>query len=137
MKRLATLLFLLASPVFCQINNGEMRLKVTDPAGLPVRATVQIVSEANQYKNILTTSDRGTLDVQRMPYGIYELQIVQAGFAPVSEIIEIRSSIATELVIQLKLPSVNQSVTISTADTLIDPDQAGAVSQIGSDTIQD
>ena len=67
---------------------------------------------------------------------MYRLEISQSGFAPVSETVEIRSSIATELVIQLKLPSVSQSVTVTTPDTLIDPDQAGAVSQMGSDTIQ-
>ena len=136
MKRLTTLFVLLASPLFSQSNSGELRLKVTDPAGLPVRITVQVISEANQYKNILTTSDQGTLDVQRLPYGIYELQIIRAGFAPVSEDIEIRTSIATEFAIQLKLPSVDQFVTVSAASTLVDPDQPGAVSQIGLDAIQ-
>ena len=136
MKRLTTLFVLLASPLFSQSNSGELRLKVTDPAGLPVRITVQVISEANQYKNILTTSDQGTLDVQRLPYGIYELQIIQAGFAPVSEDIEIRTSTATEFAIQLKLPSVDQFVTVSAASTLVDPDQPGAVSQIGLDAIQ-
>ncbi|HEY4878209.1 MAG TPA: TonB-dependent receptor [Candidatus Acidoferrales bacterium] len=136
MKRLTTLFVLLASALFAQSNVGELRLKVTDPAGLPVRITVQVISEANQYKNILTTSDQGTLDVQRLPYGIYELQIIQAGFAPVSEDIEIRTSIATEFAIQLKLPSVDQFVTVSAASTLVDPDQPGAVSQIGLDAIQ-
>jgi hypothetical protein len=53
-----------------------------------------------------------------------------------SETLEIRTSLPTEHTIQLKLPSLNQSVTVSAADTLIDPDLAGAVSQIGSDTIQ-
>ena len=136
MKRLTTLFVLLASALFAQSNVGELRLKVTDPAGLPVRITVQVISEANQYKNILTTSDQGTLDVQRLPYGIYELQIIRAGFAPVSEDIEIRTSIATEFAIQLKLPSVDQFVTVSAASTLVDPDQPGAVSQIGLDAIQ-
>jgi hypothetical protein len=136
MRRLAAICFLFASPLFGQINTGELHLKVTDPVGLGVKTTVQIVSEANQYRNSFSTTDQGTLDVQRLPYGIYQLEIVQAGFAPVSETLEIRSSIATEYTIQLKLPSVNQSVTVTAADTLIDPDQPGAVSQIGSDTIQ-
>jgi hypothetical protein len=136
MKRLAILFFLFASPLFGQINMGELRLKVSDPAGIGVKVTVLIVSEANQYRNSLATSDQGMLDVQRLPYGIYQLQITQAGFAPVSETLEIRSSIATEFAIQLKLPSVNQSVTVTASDTLIDPDRVGAVSEIGSDTIQ-
>jgi hypothetical protein len=136
MKRLAILFFLFASPLFGQINMGELRLKVSDPAGIGVKVTVLIVSEANQYRNSLATSDQGMLDLQRLPYGIYQLQITQAGFAPVSETLEIRSSIATEFAIQLKLPSVNQSVTVTASDTLIDPDRVGAVSEIGSDTIQ-
>ncbi|HEX2777645.1 MAG TPA: hypothetical protein VHN10_13480, partial [Candidatus Acidoferrales bacterium] len=109
---------------------------MTDPTGLAVKTTVQIISEANQYRNTLVTSDKGTLDLQHLPYGIYRLEISQPGFAPISDSVEIRSSIPTEYAIQLKLPTVNQSVTVSAADTLIDPDQAGAVSQIGSDLIQ-
>src|SRR5208283_4171291 len=79
---------------------------------------------------------QGGLDVQRLPYGIYQIEIEQPGFAPVSEPVEIRSSLPTEHKIQLRLPTVSQSVTVSTGDTLIDPDQAGAVSQIGPDLIQ-
>jgi len=136
MKRFAALFFICALPLFCQSNSGELRLKVTDPSSLGVKTTVQITSAANQYRNTLATSDQGTLDVQRLPYGIYRLEITQPGFAAVSVSVEIRSSLPTEYAIQLKLPTVNQSVTVSAANTLIDPDQAGAVSQIGSDVIQ-
>jgi hypothetical protein len=135
-RRIAWLCFWCALPLYCQSNRGELRLKVSDPSGLGVKTTVLIVSEANQYRNSLTTSEQGTLDVQRLPFGVYQLEITQAGFLPMSETLEIRTSIPTEHTIQLKLPSLNQSVTVSAADTLIDPDQAGAVSQIGSDTIE-
>jgi hypothetical protein len=136
MKRFAALFLLLSSPLFAQSNTGELHLKVADPSGLGVRTTVLIVSEANQYRNTLATAEDGTLDVQRLPFGIYRLDITQAGFAPASETVEIRSSIPLEFTIQLKLTSVTQTVTVKAPDTLIDPDQAGAVSQIGSDTIQ-
>src|ERR1700683_2838562 len=137
MKRFAALFFICALPLFCQSNSGELRLKVTDPSGLGVKTTVQITSEANQYRNSLATSDQGNLDVLRLPFGIYRLDIAQPGFAAVSETVQVRSSLPTEYAIQLKLPTVNQTVTVSAAATLIDPDQAGAVSQIGSDVIQD
>jgi hypothetical protein len=136
MRRIAILVFFCALPVYGQSNRGELRLKVIDPSGLGVKTTVLIVSEANQYRNSLTTTERGTLDVQRLPFGVYRLEITQGGFLPMSETLEIRSSVPTEHTIQLKLPSVSQSVTVTAADTLIDPDQAGAVSQIGSDTIE-
>jgi hypothetical protein len=133
---IAWMLFWCALPVYCQSNRGELRLKVTDPSGLGVKTIVLIVSEANQYRNSLTTTEQGTLDLQRLPFGVYQLEITQAGFLPMSETMEIRTSIATEHTIRLKLPSLNQSVTVSAADTLLDPDQPGAVSQIGSDTIE-
>jgi hypothetical protein len=137
MKRFAALLFLFCSlPLFGQSNSGELRLRVTDPSGLGVRTTVQITSAANQYRNSLATSDQGNLDVQRLPYGIYQLEIKQPGFAAIAESIEIHSSLPTERKIQLKLLTVNESVTVNAANTLIDPDQAGSVSQIGSDVIQ-
>jgi hypothetical protein len=74
--------------------------------------------------------------VRRLPYGIYQLEIKQSGFAGISESVEIHSSIPTEYTVQLKLSTVNQSVTVSAPNTLIDPDQAGSVNQIGSDLIQ-
>jgi hypothetical protein len=130
------ILLLYAVPLFAQSNSGELRLKVIDPGGLGVRTAVQISSKANRYRNTLTTSDQGSLDVQRLPYGLYQLEIRQPGFAGISESIEIHSSILTEHTVQLKLPTVNESVTVSAANTLIDPDQAGSVNQIGSDLIQ-
>jgi TonB-dependent Receptor Plug Domain len=136
MKRLVCLVFLFSLPLFCQTNSGELRLKVTDPSGLGVKATVLLVSEANQYRNTLSTNDQGSLDVQRLPYGIYELEINQSGFAEIAQTVDIRSSIPADLTIPLKIVEVNQSVKVNAANTLIDPDQAGSVSQIGSNFIQ-
>src|SRR5580704_12180189 len=105
--------FLCAWPALCQSNSGELRLKVVDSSGLGVKTTVRILSEANQYRNALATSDRGALVVQRLPYGIYQLEISQPGFAVTYESIEIRSSIPLEYAIQLKVPTVSESVTVS------------------------
>ena len=136
MKRFAAILVFCAVPLFGQSNSGELRLRVTDPAGLGVKTTVQIVSQANRYRNTLATSDQGNLNVQRLPYGIYQLEIRQPGFVAPSEVVEIHSTIPVEYTIQLKLSAVNESVTVTATDTLIDPDQAGSVSQIASDLIQ-
>jgi hypothetical protein len=135
-KKLVTLLLLCSLPAFCQSNRGELRLKVIDPSGLGLKTTVHLTSEANSYRNILATDDQGNLQVQRLPYGIYQLEINQPGFAAISEAVEIRSALPQECKIQLSLPTMNQSVVVSTVDTLIDPDQAGSVSQLGPDLIQ-
>lgn len=134
-KRLAALL-LFTAPVFSQSNTGELRLKVTDPSGAGIKTIVQIVSEANQVQRALDTDEAGELIVERLPYGIYQLQIKQAGFADISESIQIRSSLPTEQTYQLRVTPVSESVTINAINTLINPDQAGYVNQIGSRTIQ-
>src|ERR1039458_7321946 len=137
MKRFTAFFLFSAVPLLCQTNRGELRLNVIDPAGLGVKTTVQIVSRANQYRNALATSDLGDLDVQRLPFGTYELEIKQPGFAAKSESIEIRSSLPTVVKIQLQLPEVNESITVRAANTLSNPDEAGSVSQVGAGFIQD
>ena len=136
MKRLTALLFLISMSLFSQSNSGELRLKVTDPSGRGVKTTVQIVSSGNQYRNALATNDQGDLDVQRLPYGIYQLQIERTGFAAKSQTVEVRSSLPTGLKIQLQLSPVNETVNVNASDTLIDPDDAGSVNQIGTEFIQ-
>ncbi len=136
MQRFAAVFLFWAFPLFCQSNNGELRLKVADPSGHGAKITIHIISAANQYRNALTTNDEGVLVVQRLPFGVYQLEIEQPGFATVSQSVDIHSSLPTEREIELKLPTVNESATVSAANTLIDPDRAGSVSQIGPDQIQ-
>jgi hypothetical protein len=119
-----------------QSNRGELRLRVTDPAGLGVKTSVRITCEANDYRNTLNTTDQGILDVQRLPYGIYRIDIAQTGFAEVFQSVDIHSSIPAEFTVQLAVATVQQSVSVTAPDTLIDPDLAGAVNQIGSEDIQ-
>jgi hypothetical protein len=136
MKRILLLLLSSALPVFGQANQGELQLKVTDPSGAPAKASVHILSEANQYSNTLTTADDGRLVALHLPYGLYRFEIRQPGFEYVSKSVEILSSIPVRETAQLTLVSVQQSVLVSADDTLLNTDQSGAVDQIGSPDIQ-
>jgi TonB-dependent Receptor Plug Domain len=136
MKRFAAILLFGTLTLYGQSNSGELRLAVTDASGQGVKTTVRIVSEANQYRAELQTDSEGDLDVQRLPYGIYRLEVEQSGFAAVWESLAIRSSLPTSHTIQLKLSTVTQTVKVNAASTLIDPDQPGSVNQIGADIIE-
>ncbi len=100
----------LAFPGEAQSNAGELRLKVAGPDGLPLKATVELVSQGNEYRHTFTTDDQGNLDAKRLPYGIYQVQIQVQGFAEVSEPVEIRSALPLDRTIRLKLASVSESV---------------------------
>src|ERR1700733_1844096 len=130
-------LLLLASPVFSQSNFGELQFRITDPAGLGVKTTIRLVSEANQYDSTFLTDENGIATAKRIPYGMYRIQIRQSGFADVSESIEINSELPIKHTVKLALSPVSSSVTINDSATLIDPDQASSINEIGSRMIQD
>src|SRR5580692_688713 len=132
-----SLILFFALPLFCQSNTGELRLKITDPTGQAVKTTVKLVSEANQYRNTLATDDQGNLDVKRLPYGIYRVQIQAPTFAQVSESVEIRSALPLDRAIRLKVAPVSESVNVNATATLIDPYRAGSVNQVGTQAIED
>lgn len=137
MKLLAALLCLCASPLYCQSNLGELRLTVTDPSGLGVKAAVHLSSEGSDYRALLETSTGGTLDAQHLPYGIYRIEVRHAGFTAASQIVAVDSPLPLHATIRLALPTVSQSVTVKAAGTLLDPNQPGSVDHVGSEFIHD
>ncbi len=137
MRRFVLLLLVVAFPALSQSNKGELRLHLIDPSGRAVPGTVQIASQANQYRTTLPTDAQGNLDVPRLPYGIYELQIHSTSFADTNDQVEVRSALPFERTVQLKVASVSQSVTVNAENTLIDPYRAGSVNEIGEQTIQE
>jgi hypothetical protein len=136
MKSIVVFSFSCSLLLLAQSNIGELRIKVADPSGLAMRTTIQIVSQANHYQRVLSTDDQGALILQRLPYGVYQVEINQPGFARVSQSVDIHSAVPTNYVIRLKVTAAVESVTVSAANTLLDPDHAGSVNQIGSDFIQ-
>ncbi len=128
---------LFALPLLAQSNFGELRLKVTDPAGLSVKTTVELVSEASEYRHEFTTDDTGFLIAKRLPFGVYRLKIQQSGFAEYSSSVEVHSAIPVEHSVHLSLLSVTTTVTVQDSDTLIDPNRVTSSNEIGIQTIQD
>ena len=135
-KTLIIAVLLWTLPVLAQRTTGELRLTVSDPAGLGLKSTVELVSQGNDYRQTFTTNDQGNLDAKRLPYGIYQVRIQAPAFAPVSESVEIRSALPLDRTIRLKIASVSESVNVSAPATLIDPYRAGSVNEMGSETIQ-
>jgi hypothetical protein len=135
-RLLLPLLLIFVLHALGQSKSGELRLKVTDPSGLGVKAAVQLVSEANDYRNTLTTDEAGTLIAKRLPFGLYRIEIKQPGFAEVSASVEVRSAIPMQYAIKLSLASVNTSIIVQDSATLIDPARVDSSQQIGNETIQ-
>jgi outer membrane cobalamin receptor len=135
MRHLA--IFLLCSAaVLAQSNSGELRIHVTDPSGLGVKSSVELVCEANEFRKTLTTDDAGELTVKRLPFGVYHLQIENQGFADFTESVEVRSAIPAEYIAKLSIAAPNTSVVVSDQDTLIDPHRTGDINRLGTEVIE-
>jgi hypothetical protein len=136
MKRFAAFFLFCALPLPGQSTTGELRLTVTDPAGLGVKSTVDLVSQGNQYSHTFTTDRQGGVDAKRLPYGIYQVQIQAPGFAALTESVDIRSALPLDRTIRLQVASVSESVKVIATNTLMDPYRPGSVNELGSESIQ-
>ena len=137
MKKCLAMLLFPVLPLFGQSNTGELRIKVSDPAGLGVRCSVVLLSEANQFRQTFEADDHGSLIARQLAFGLYEIRVEQAGFAPFSGSAEIRSAIPSQFHIKLSLATTNTAVTVKGQPTLIDPNRVGTINRVGSGAIQD
>ena len=134
--RLLALFFLSTISLFAQSNSGELRLKVTDPAGLGLKISVTLISDATHFRAHYDSDANGYVIAKHLPFGQYRLEIVGEGFAPKDDSIEIRSAIPTEYTAKLTIASPSTSVVVHDQDTLIDPYVSGSINRIGPDAIE-
>jgi len=129
-------LFVLSARLLGQSNTGELRLKVTDPDGLGLKSTIELVSQVNQFHKSFSTDQMGSLTVKGLPFGLYRLEVRREGFADVSDSLEIRSALPTDHQFTLSISPLSTAVTVNAIDkTLIDPHRTGTINRIGSDEI--
>ena len=136
---MSILMFVLGSAwlALAQVNTGELRMRVTDPAGVGLKAFVAISSEANQFRNAVITSDAGEVEIKTLAYGIYLVRVEKPGFATTTETLEVRSALPAEHTIRLTVEPVTTTVQVSSTVPLIDPDRSSSIMQIGFQQIQE
>ncbi len=125
------------SAALAQTDTGELRLKVTDPDGLAVRASIDLTSEANQYRHTFVADSEGGARAALLPFGLYHVQVRHPGFAEFSEVVEIRSAAPREYRVALGLAVTGTSVVVTSAETLLDPFRPSARNGIGASTLRD
>jgi hypothetical protein len=124
-----------ALPLLAQSNTGELRLKVTGPDGRPIKASVELASDAIEFHRFFSTDDTGQLTTRNLSFARYQLRVQDAGFAPYDGLIEIHSTLPTEYVVKLSIAAVSTAVNVTAENTLLDPDRAGAVNHLDQQSI--
>ena len=126
---------LLALPLFGQSNTGELRLKVSDPRGLSVKASLTLSSEAAQLHRSLVTDDTGFLATRNLPFGPYPLTVKSDGSSAFSGRIEIRSALPTEFLVKVNIAALSTAVNVTAESPLLDPSPTTSSNRIDAQAI--
>ena len=121
---------------FAPPNTGEVLLKVTDPSGLAIVTSIEMVSDGLQFRSTFTTNADGSVVARRLPFGTYRVNVAAPGFAPFSGVVQVRSVVPTEFRVTLAVAALQTQLTVRPGETLIDPSQTETASYLGTATLQ-
>jgi len=136
-------LFFAALAAFClgtttlhaQRVRGELRIEVHDSAGAAVAADAELLSEANQLHRTFKIAQDGHYTAQDLPFGVYRLNINAEGFAPWSNLVDIRSEVPVRIPVTLGVAPVATQIQVTDSATLVDPSRTGSIYSVGRQTI--
>lgn len=120
-----------------QIERGQIFLKVRDPNGGPVSASVSLSSEANAVQQRFRTNQKGDLQARNLPFGPYRLVITAPGFLPLTRLVEIHSEVPLTISADLVLVPVKSSIKVKSSKTLIDPQRSTTIHSISSASLNE
>lgn len=124
-----------ALPLLAQSNVGELSLKTVGPDGLPIKASVELSSDALQYNRILSTDDFGQLILRNLSFGRYRLKVLRESFTSFDGVIEINSALPIEYRVKLNIAALSTAVNVTVEPTLIDPERTTTMNHLDSTAI--
>ena len=134
---LLALLVLYGVTARAQRLRGELRLEVRDPHGVAVSSAGELVSEANGVRRAFVAGPEGRYVAQDLFFGVYRLSLHAEGFAPWSNLVEIRSEVPVRVTVTLGVAPVTTQVQVNDSATLVDPYGTGSLYSIGRQAIEE
>src|SRR5713226_4512803 len=131
------LFFLCAVRNLAQRVRGELRGEVHDPHGTPVPSPGELVSESNGFRRTFVAGSEGRYVAQDLPFGVYRLSLQAEGFAPWSDLVEIRSEVPVRVAVTLGVAPLTTRVEVNDSATLVDPYSTGSQYSIGRQMIEE
>ena len=134
---IAAFICLAVAPLRAQLSAGELRVSVVDATGLGLAAAGTLVSDGSQTDRRFETAADGTFTFDRLPFGIYRLTLSSPGFAPRSELIEVRSPRPREVRLMLDVAALSTSVDVTEQSTLVDAHRTGVAYGVGTQQLRE
>ncbi len=134
---ISALFFMCTLNAWAQRVRGELRLEVHDPHGTPVPSPGELVSESNGFRRTFVAGSEGRYVAQDLPFGVYRLSLQAEGFAPWSDLVEIRSELPVRMDVTLGVAPLTTRVEVNDSATLVDPYSTGSMYSIGRQAIEE
>jgi outer membrane cobalamin receptor len=132
---IVALLFASAASARGQRVRGELRIESHDAEGAAVSPAGELVSEANGVRRTFVCGPDGHYVAQDLPFGVYRLSLHAEGFAPWSDLVEIRSEVPVQVAVTLGVAPVTTQVQVNDSATLVDPYSTGTLYAVGRQAI--
>jgi Carboxypeptidase regulatory-like domain/TonB-dependent Receptor Plug Domain len=120
---LAVLYLALGLSVYAQTGNStSITGVVVDPTGAVIAdATVEVRNPVSGFSQSVATDRAGKFTIPNVPFNPYHLKVTGEGFANYAQDVDVRSAVAVNLTINLKVAESNESVTVeATAEDLLE-----------------
>jgi len=131
------LFFWCGTNALAQRVRGELRIDAHDAQGAAVSPSGELISEANGVRRSFVAGPEGHYVAQDLPFGVYRLSLRAEGFAPWSDLVEIRSEVPVRMAVTLGVAPVTTKVEVNDSATLVDPYSTGTLYSIGRQSIEE
>ena len=99
---------------------------VVDSSGAVIpNAAVEIHNPVSAFARSTTTDSAGNFSFPNVPFNPYHLSVTANGFSPFSQDVDVRSLVAVNVSIHLKVAGSSESVTVETGGDLVENDPTG------------
>jgi hypothetical protein len=104
-------------------NSGQVRGTVTDPTGAVIPgASVDLVNALSGLKRTVSSDATGQFVFTNIAFNPYRISVSAAGFAPLSQTVDLRSTVGVNLKLVLQIAAADSTVTVEAGGDLIEND---------------
>ncbi|WP_263366900.1 TonB-dependent receptor [Edaphobacter bradus] len=124
-------------PAHAQINTSSLTGLVVDPSGADIaHATVTVTNKETGLTRTDETDGAGYYNFPSLPIGLYTVSVKGAGFAGMSEEVQLDGARKGRRDFTLRVGSSQETVSVSADGSTLSPDDASISTVITSDVIQ-
>jgi hypothetical protein len=132
---LALGLMLLAPGVWAQTASGSIYGTVTDESGAVLPGANVTISGATMGARSTTTGSQGDFRFLNLFPGLYKVQVALTGFTTVNREVRAQTGTNVDLVFNLKVATVEETVTVTAETPIVDTKKTGTQTNIGTDEL--